>query len=112
MQGSISMAAANLADEAALGNLLASIPNNQQLREALKPGFAGSADIYHAQTRTVRYVRADGKLAVCFILTDVSQQEAQAVAAEFEKIQLADLGLQSFSAVVRSVLRAETSRIN
>jgi hypothetical protein len=112
MQGSISMAAANLGDVQALENLLAPIPNNQQLREVLKPGFAGSVDIYHAATRVVRYVRADGKLAVCFILTDVSQQEAQAVGVELEKVKLADLGLQSFSAAVRSVLRAETSRVN
>jgi hypothetical protein len=112
MQGSISMAAANLTDISALEKLLAPIPNNQPLREALKPGFAGSADIYHAETRTVRYLRADGKLAVCFILTDVSQQEAQAVGKELEKIKLADLGLHSFSAVVQSVLQVEMSRVN
>jgi hypothetical protein len=112
MQASISMAAANLTDEAALENLLGAIPNNQQLREALKPGFAGSADIYHAQTRTVRYLRADGKLAVCFILTDVSQPEAQAVGAALEKVKIADLGLQSFAAVVRSILQAEIGRVN
>lgn len=106
------MAAANLNDAAALDNLLSPIPNNQQLREALKPGFAGSADIYHADTRTVRYLRGDGKLVVCFILTDVSQQEAEAVGAEFDKVQLAQVGLPAFSAVVRSVLRVQTSRVN
>jgi len=112
MQGSISMAAANLTDVSALDELLSPIPNNQALRDSLKPGFAGSADIYHAQTRTVRYLRADGKLAVCFILTDVSQQEAEAVGAALEEVKLADLGLQSFSAAVQSVLRAQISRVN
>lgn len=106
------MAAANLADVTAVDKLLTPIPNNQPLRDALKPGFAGSADIYHAETRTVRYLRADGKLAVCFILTDVSQQEAQAVGTELEKVKLAALGLESFSAVVGSVLGAQISRVN
>ena len=79
---SISMAAAYLTDEQALEKLVTPIPNNQQLKEALKPGFAGDVNIYHAGTRTARYVRADGKLAVCFILTEVSQQEAQAIGAK------------------------------
>lgn len=106
------MSAAKLDDAEALEKLLAPIPNNQPLREALKPGFAGSADIYHAQSRTVRCVRADGKLVVCFILADVSEQEAQAVGEELEKVKLGELGLQSFSAVVRSVLNADFSRAN
>ena len=106
------MAAANLSDVSALDKLLSPIPNNQALRDSLQPGFAGSADIYHAQTRTGRYLRADGKLVVCFILTDVSQQEAQAVGTALEEVKLAELGLQSFSAVVRSVLRAQISRVN
>ncbi len=106
------MAAANLTDASALDRLLSPIPNNQPLRDSLQPGFAGSADIYHAQSRTGRYLRADGKLVVCFILTDVSQQEAQAVGTALENVKLADLGLQSFSAVVRSVLQVQTSRVN
>ena len=106
------MAAANLTDAVALDRLLSPIPNNQPLRDSLQPGFAGSVDIYHAESRTGRYLRADGKLVVCFILTDVSQQEAQAVGTALETVKLADLGLQSFSAVVRSVLRAQTSRVN
>lgn len=106
------MAAANLTDASALDRLLSPIPNNQPLRDSLQPGFAGSADIYHAQSRTGRYLRADGKLVVCFILTDVSQQEAQAVGTALENVKLADLGLQSFSAVVRSVLGVQTSRVN
>lgn len=106
------MSAANLSDVSALDKLLSPIPNNQALRDSLQPGFAGSADIYHAQTRTARYLRADGKLVVCFILTDVSQQEAQAVGTALEEVKVAELGLQSFSAVVRAVLRAQISRVN
>ena len=114
MQGSISMAAAKLSDVSALDRLLSPIPNSRALREALQPGFAGSADIYHAETRTVRYLRADGNLAVCFILTDVSQQEAEAVGAELEQVKLADLGLQALFPlpVVQSVLGAQISRVN
>src|ERR1700728_1752167 len=84
MQGTISMAAAKLKDAFAVERLVSASPDAERLRPLLKPGFAGAVDGYHAVTRTARYIRADGDLVVCFILTDVSQQEAQAVGDALE----------------------------
>lgn len=112
MPSSISMAAAYLTDEQAVEKLVTPIPNNQQLKEALKPGFAGDVNIYHAGTRTARYVRADGKLAVCFILTEVSQQEAQAIGAAFDKVKAKDTGYPAFETAVRSVIRPQIGQVN
>jgi hypothetical protein len=112
MQGSISMAAASLDDAKALQNMLTAIPNSQPLAEALKPGFAGSADIYHAATRTARYLRADGKFVVCFVLSDVTEQEAMAVREALAAVKIADLNLNAFKKAVKSTLQVEISRLN
>src|SRR5580698_9058391 len=79
MQGTISMAAAKLRDAVAVERLVAASPDAERLRALIKPGFAGAVDGYNAATRTARYIRSDGELVVCFILADVSQQEASAV---------------------------------
>ena len=112
MQGSISMSAASLNDVKALDALLTPIPNNQPLRDALKPGFAGSVDLYHAASRTAHYIRADGKFVVCFILADVTQMEAMAVREELSLVKVPDLHLETFKEVVRSALKVQISGIN
>ena len=109
MQGTISMAAAKLLDAVAVERLVASSPDATQLRPLLKPGFAGAVDGYHAATRTARYIRADGQMVVCFILTDVSQHEAMAVGDALESAK--NLGYAAFEAAVRSVVKGSTIRI-
>jgi hypothetical protein len=109
MQGTISMAAAKLNDAVAVERLVAGSPDADRLRPLIKPGFAGAVDAYHAHTRTARYIRADADLVVCFILTDVSQQEARAVGDALENAQMLDLA--AFEAAVHSSLKAQTTRI-
>ncbi len=109
MQATISMAAAKLKDAFAVERLVSATPDADRLRPVLKPGFAGAVDAYHAATRTARYIRADGDLVVCFILTDVSQQEAQAVGDAL--MSMRNLGYQAFEAAVHSALKVQTLRI-
>jgi len=108
MQGTISMAAAKLKDAVAVERLVAASPGAHRLRPLLKPGFAGAVDGYHAATRTARYVRADGDLVVCFVLSGVSQQEAMAVGDALEKRHL---DYAAFEAAVQSVIESWTIRI-
>jgi hypothetical protein len=109
MQGTISMAAAKLNDAFAVERLVSATPDADRLRTVLKPGFSGAIDAYHAGTRTARYIRADADLVVCFILTDVSQQEAQAVGDALRHAR--DLGYAAFEAAVHSVIKAQTIRV-
>jgi hypothetical protein len=109
MQGTISMAAAKLMDAVAVERLVAASPDAHRLRPLLKPGFAGAIDGYHAPTRTARYVRADGDLVVCFVLSGVSQQEAMAVGDALENVRHLDYA--AFEAAVQSVIESWTIRI-
>jgi hypothetical protein len=109
MQATISMAAAKLKDAFAVERLVSATPDANRLRPLLKPGFAGAVDAYHAGTRTARYIRADGDLVVCFILTDVSQQEAQAVGDAL--VSARNLGYEAFEAAVHSVIKVQALRI-
>jgi hypothetical protein len=109
MQGTISMAAAKLLDAVAVERLVAASPDASRLRPLLKPGFAGAVDGYHAATRTARYIRADGHMVACFVLTDVSQQEAMAVGDALENAH--NLGYAAFEAAVNSVIKGQTMRI-
>jgi hypothetical protein len=109
MQGTISMAVAKLLDAPAVERLVAASPDAAQLRPMLKPGFSGAIDGYHGATRTARYIRADGQMVVCFILTDVSQQEAIAIGDALEKAPSLSYG--AFETAVNSVVKGQAIRI-
>jgi hypothetical protein len=109
MPVTLSMAAAKLKDAVAVERLVAASPDAARLRPLLKPDFAGAVDSYHAASRTARYIKADGDLVVCLILSEVSQQEARAVGDALENAR--DLGYAAFEAAVQSVIKGSTIRI-
>jgi hypothetical protein len=100
--GRVYVASAKLTDASAMIQLLAAIPNGDELRSLLNEMGPGHLHAYHAQTRTARYVASDDDIVMCFTVTDVAPEQAAAIAAECESIATWD-DREFYAAVVRSL---------
>jgi hypothetical protein len=98
--GRVFLASAKLADTLAMAQLLAPIPNGVELRSLLNEMGPGNLATYDAQTSTARYVASDGDFIMCFTVTEVSPEQATAIAAECELIAIWD-DREFHAAVVR-----------
>ena len=68
--GRVYVASAKLTDTSAMAQLLAVIPNGDELRGLLDEMGSGHLHAYHAQTRTARYVASDGDIVTCFTVME------------------------------------------
>jgi hypothetical protein len=100
--GRVYLASAKLTDSSAMAQLLAAIPNGDELRSLLNEMGPGHLHAYHAQTRTARYVASDGDIVMCFTVTDVAPEQAATIAAECESIATWD-DREFHAAVVRAL---------
>lgn len=100
--GRVYLASAKLTDASAMIQLLAAIPNGDELRSLLNEMGPGHLHAYHAQTRTARYVASDGDIVMCFTVTDVAPEQAATIAAECESIATWD-DREFYAAVVRAL---------
>ena len=83
MSTKISMTTARLDDAAGMANFLAPIPNGEQLAKVLQ-GNTGDRTIsraYDDETWTARFVGSDGIVVKCFIVTDLTIDQAEMIAA-------------------------------
>ena len=95
-------AAADVSDSAAMNELIAAIPNGEELRHILGGAQSGRARAYHRETRTGRYVSTDGKHAECYTVTGITLQQAADIATECDGIER--WGRAAFSAAAERVL--------
>jgi len=97
-------AAAHLGDGPAMEKLLKQVPEPYagQLRESLRPGASGRAFHFHDESRTARLTVCNGDMAMIFTVTNVSREEAKAIATECESIH--EWGESRFQQAVKRAL--------
>jgi len=77
---------ARLDDNADLMNFLLPIPDGEQLAKVLEAGDPVSTRAYEDETETARFVESDGKVVMCFKLTDITIDQAEMIEAEWEGV--------------------------
>jgi hypothetical protein len=77
---------APLDDGAEMTNFLSPIPNGEQLAEVLYNREPVSTRAYEDETQTARFVECDGKMVMCFTVTDITIDQAEMIEAEWEGI--------------------------
>ena len=102
-------AMARFDDSRAMTSLLAPIPDGDALGQMLAERQPGRSQAYHAETRTARYVVSDGKTVQCFTVTNLTLEQAAAVAAECDSIKLWEP--RAFQAAVERALGAASDRV-
>ena len=107
--GRVYVASAKLTDASAMIQLLAAIPNGDELRTLLDEMGPGHLHAYHEQTRTARYVASDGDIVMCFTVINVRLEQAATIAAECESIATWD-DREFYAAVVRSLGRSSSDK--
>ena|ERR1700735_20157 len=100
----ISSALARLGDAAALNELLAPLRDSAALKRKLRLGFRGHKYTYDVQTRIARCLLTNGEIVACYSVTEVSLEEAKAIAIECE--ELGEWSLRTFQAAVVRALGA------
>ena len=103
-------AIARLDDAAALNALLTPIRDGVRLRKKLRPGFRGHKYFYDRHTHTARCLLTNGAVVSCFSITEVSLEEAKAIAARCEGIS--EWSMTAFQAAVERALGTEFERVH
>jgi gamma-glutamylcysteine synthetase len=78
------------------------LPDGAELRRHLRHGFCGIAHRYYAEIRTAFTIAADGTVAQCFEVSDVTLAEATRIAAACDDID--EWSVDSFQAIIAEVL--------
>jgi hypothetical protein len=81
MSTTISCATARLDDVPAMTGFLSAIPNSEELAKLLRSREAISSRAYDDETFTARFVASDGRVVKCFVVTDVTIDQAEMIAA-------------------------------
>jgi hypothetical protein len=103
-------AVARLDDATALNALLAPIRDGATLKKKLRPGFRGHKYFYDGHTHTARYLLTNGDVVACYSVTDVSLEEAKAIAARCEGIN--EWCMTAFRAAVHDALGSEFESVH
>lgn len=101
---------ARLDDEAALTEMLRPIRERELVKASLLKQESGRRQGYDKATRTARYIVSDGKVALCFTVTNVSLDQSAQIAAECDSIT--KWGLSTFRAAVERARRARSVSVN
>jgi hypothetical protein len=81
MGNRISLLSAALPDAAAMTRFLAAIPDGDRLASLLQLGRPVNSRAYDDDTETARYVVSDGADVKCFVVTGVTIDQAEMIAA-------------------------------
>ena len=103
-------ARAQLDDDDALSNLLRPIREAELLRTSLLLGKSGRRQGYDETTRTARYIVSDGKVVVCFTVTNVSLRQSAEIATECDSIT--EWGSSAFRAAVERAMGTNSDTVN
>jgi len=93
----------------ALASVLSLIRDRDKLAERLRSGESGFAFEYDEEVRTGRYLVSDSITVMCFSVTDLTSQEAHAIAAECRK--MTDWGHPEFQVAAGRVLGGTFERL-
>ena len=96
-------ATARLDDADGVARFLDGMPQPDALRPLLQPGPPRRVEQYEAGARTARYLLNDGVRFVCFVVTDVSLEEARAIARQITT--LAEWTTANFKRAVEIALK-------
>ena len=77
---------AHLDDDAEMAKFLSPIPNGEQLAKVLADRKPVSTRAYEDETQTARFVESDGRVVMCFMVTDITIDQAEMITAEWEGI--------------------------
>jgi hypothetical protein len=69
-----------------LAKFLSPIPNGGELAKVLEGGRPVSTRAYDDATQTARFVESDGSTVVCFMVTDITIDQAEMITAEWERM--------------------------
>jgi hypothetical protein len=81
---------ARLDDGGAMAIFLAPIPDADQLAKLLAKAEPVSTRAYDDENHAARYVESDGKAVKCFMVIDVTIDQAEMIEIEFENIGARD----------------------
>ncbi len=81
---------ARLDDEAEMAKFLSPIPNGEQLAEVLKGTKPVSTRAYEDEAWTARFVESDGKIVMCFTVSNITIDQAEMIEAAWEGIGMLD----------------------
>jgi hypothetical protein len=93
----------------AMSSLLAQIRGRDKLAERLRNGETGFAFEYNEEVRTGHYVVSDATTVMCFSVTDITPQQAHAIAAECR--QLSEWGHTEFQTAAGRALGGTFERL-
>ena len=93
----------------AMASILALIRDRDRLEQRLKNGETGFAFEYNEEIRTGRYLVSDAITLMCFSVTDLTPQEAYAIAAECRK--MSEWGHPEFQAAAGRALGGTFERL-
>ena len=102
MSTRISVTTARLDDSSGMAEFLRGIPNGVDLEKLLKRGMPVSSRAYDDDTWTARFVVSDGHEVECFVVTDVTIDQAEMIAAA--SMDTAAWSEPAFRAAVRQAL--------
>jgi hypothetical protein len=109
MEQKIFTAMARLSDSAALAKLLAPISSSDGLRKMLGPGRSVAAKRYESEAQLAHFIFSDGATVMCFTVTEVTPDEAAAIAAACDEMG-ASWSTKAFKSVVEGLLRGKLGR--
>jgi hypothetical protein len=99
---------ARLDDEVEMRKFLTPMPNGEQLANVLEDRKPVSTRAYEDEPRTGRFVESDGKIVMCFMVTDITIDQAEMIEAEWEGICALDEA--AFQKAVEQALNISVQR--
>jgi len=107
----IFIARARIDDAAAMKTLIGAIPGGDSLWNILQGGETGRTQTsYCTAMRTAYYVVTDNKIVVCFTVTDLSLEQAVALADACDDI--AEWSTTAFVAAAKRAIGGEYQRVH
>lgn len=84
--GTVIVTTARLDVDADMAKFLSPIPNGGELAKVLEIGQPVSTRAYDDATQTARFVESDGGTVMCFMVTDITIDQAEMITAEWERM--------------------------
>lgn len=86
MERGIITTTARLDDPGSMARFLAPIPNGDRLAKLLEDRTPVSTRAYEDETLTARFVESDGRTVMCFMVPDITIDQAEMITSEWEGI--------------------------
>jgi hypothetical protein len=98
-----------LTDWIMLDAMIETMPDGAELRGRLRRGYRGVVHRYYADTRTAFTISADGTIAQCFEVCEVTPQEALQIAEACDEIE--EWSVRAFQATIGQILGRDIQRV-